>query len=49
MNDSGKSIRTRLLNLAKKENLSFQLMIIRYMHERLLYRVYFHCIPTIFT
>ena len=39
MTDSGKSIRTRLLNLAKKENLSFQLMIIRYMHERLLYRI----------
>jgi predicted nucleotidyltransferase component of viral defense system len=39
MTDTGKSIRTRLLNIAKKENLSFQLVIIRYMHERLLYRV----------
>ncbi len=39
MTDIGKSIRSRLLNIAKKENLSFQLMIIRYLHERLLYRV----------
>ena len=39
MKDTGKSIRTRLLNIAKKENLAFQLVIIRYMHERLLYRV----------
>ncbi|MEI7501472.1 MAG: nucleotidyl transferase AbiEii/AbiGii toxin family protein [Bacteroidota bacterium] len=39
MTDIGKSIRTRLLNLAKKENLSFQLVIIRYMQERLLYRI----------
>ena len=39
MTDIGKSIRTRLLNISKKENLSFQLVIIRYLHERLLYRV----------
>lgn len=39
MKGSGKSIRTRLLNIAKKENLSFQLVIIRYMHERLLFRL----------
>ncbi|TRZ78369.1 MAG: nucleotidyl transferase AbiEii/AbiGii toxin family protein [Deltaproteobacteria bacterium] len=39
MTNTGKSIRTRLLNIAKKENLSFQLVIIRYLHERLLYRV----------
>ena len=39
MIDTGKSIRTRLLNIARKENLSFQLVIIRYMHERLLYRI----------
>ena len=39
MKDPGKSIRARLLNIAKKENLSFQLVIIRYMHERLLYRI----------
>ncbi len=31
MTDIGKSIRTRLLNIAKKENLSFQLVIIRYL------------------
>jgi len=37
--DHGKSIRSRLLNFAKKENLAFQLVIIRYLHERLLYRV----------
>jgi predicted nucleotidyltransferase component of viral defense system len=39
MTNTGKSIRTRLLNIAKKENLSFQIVIIRYLHERLLYRV----------
>lgn len=39
MSNFGKSIRARLLNLAKKENLSFQLVIIRYMHERLLFRL----------
>ena len=39
MSNSGKSIRARLLSLAKKENLSFQLVIIRYMHERLLFRL----------
>lgn len=39
MSNTGKSIRTRLLNLAKKENLSFQLVIIRYMQERLLFRL----------
>lgn len=39
MKDPGKSIRERLLNIAKKENLSFQLVIIRYLHERLLYRL----------
>ena len=35
----GKSIRARVLNIAKKENLTLQLVIIRYLHERLLYRV----------
>jgi predicted nucleotidyltransferase component of viral defense system len=39
MSNPGKSIRTRLLNLAKNENLSNQLVIIRYMHERLLFRL----------
>ncbi len=28
-----------MLNLAKKENIAFQLVIIRYFHERLLYRI----------
>jgi len=37
--NTGKSIRARLLNLAKKENLSFQLVIIRYFQERFLFRV----------
>ena len=39
MTGIGKSIRARLLNIAKKENLTMQLVIIRYLHERLLYRV----------
>jgi predicted nucleotidyltransferase component of viral defense system len=39
MTESGKSIRARLLNIARKENLSFQLVIIRYLQERLLYRI----------
>ena len=39
MTVSSKSIRTRLLNIAKKENISFQLVIIRYIQERLLYRL----------
>ncbi len=39
MTDNGKSIRVRLLNIAKKENLTLQLVIIRYLQERLLYRV----------
>jgi predicted nucleotidyltransferase component of viral defense system len=36
---SSTSIRTILLNLSKKENLSFQQVVTRYLHERLLYRV----------
>ena len=39
MTEPGKSIRAHLLNLAKKENIAFQLVIIRYFHERLLYRI----------
>jgi len=39
MTDLGKSIRTRLFNYAKKEGLPFQLVIIRYFQERLLYRL----------
>ena len=35
----GKSIRTRLLNVAKKENIFYQTILTRYFHERLLYRM----------
>ena len=34
-----KSIKARLLIIAKKENLNYQLLIIRYLYERLLYRL----------
>jgi len=34
-----KSIRAKLLNISKKENISYQLMIIRYFQERLLFRL----------
>lgn len=33
------SIRARLLNISKKEKVSFQLIIVRYLHERFLYRL----------
>jgi predicted nucleotidyltransferase component of viral defense system len=39
MTEIGKSIRSRLLNIAKEENLSFQLIIMRYLQERLLFRL----------
>lgn len=39
MKDSSASIRARLLNIAKKQGLSFQLIIIRYLQERFLYRL----------
>ncbi len=39
MKKTAKSIRVRLLNIAKAENISFQLIIIRYLQERLLYRL----------
>jgi len=39
MKDSVASIRGRLLNLAKEQGLSFQLIIIRYLQERLLFRI----------
>ena len=39
MNNRAVSIRARLLNLAKKEGIDFQLIIIRFFHERLLYRL----------
>ena len=34
-----KSIRAKLLHISKKENISYQLMIVRYFQERLLYRL----------
>ena len=39
MKNSAKSIRAKLLNVSKNENLSFQLIVIRYFQERLLYRL----------
>ena len=36
---SAKSIRAKLLHISKKENISFQLMLIRYFQERFLYRL----------
>ena len=39
MKDSSASVRARLLNIAKEQGLSFKLIIIRYLQERLLYRV----------
>lgn len=35
----GKSIRARLLNIAKQENIFFQTILTRYFQERLLYRI----------
>lgn len=35
----GKSIRARLLNLAKQEKLEFMKVLVRYLHERLLFRI----------
>lgn len=37
--DYGKSIRTKLLNVAKKEDVFYQTILTRYFQERLLYRV----------
>ena len=39
MSNRAVSIRARLLNLAKIEGIDFQLIIIRFLHERLLYRI----------
>ena len=39
MKNPSASIKARLLNLAKAEGLNFQLVIIRYLQERLLYRL----------
>jgi len=37
--DIAKSIKAKLLNLARKEQLDYQLLVIRYLYERLLYRL----------
>lgn len=37
--DYGKSVKAKLLNLSKTEGISYQLLLIRYVHERLLYRL----------
>lgn len=37
--NKAKSLRTKLFNLSKKEQLNYQMLIIRYVHERLLYRL----------
>jgi predicted nucleotidyltransferase component of viral defense system len=39
MKKSAKSIRAKLLNISKRECLSFQLIVIRYFQERLLYKL----------
>lgn len=35
----GKSIKSRLLNLAHEENMEYMKILVRYLHERLLYRI----------
>lgn len=35
----GRSIRDRLLNLAKSEGQDYMKVLVRYLHERLLYRI----------
>ena len=37
--DSGKSVKAKLLNLSKVEGLPYQPFLIRYVQERLLYRL----------
>lgn len=37
--NSGRSIRAKLLNIAKQENIFFQTILTRYFQERLLYRM----------
>ena len=39
VNNSGRSIRAKLLNIAKQENIFFQTILTRYFQERLLYRM----------
>ena len=34
----GKSVRTRLLDIAKQSNYDYMQILLRYLHERLLYR-----------
>lgn len=36
---NGTSVKARLLNIARKENIAFQVLIFRYLHERFLYRL----------
>ena len=36
---SSASIRSRLYNIAQKENIAFQVIVVRYFHERFLYRL----------
>lgn len=37
--NTGKSIRTRLLNLSRKESVDYMKVLVRYLHERLLFRI----------
>lgn len=37
--DIAKSIKAKLLNIARQDGLDYQLLIIRYLYERLLYRL----------
>ena len=37
--DIAKSIKAKLLNIARKDNLDYQVLVIRYLYERLLYRL----------
>lgn len=37
--DYGKSVRAKLLNLSRAEKVSYQLLLTRYIQERLLYRL----------
>jgi len=36
---SSKSIRAKLLNISRNENIAFQVIVFRYLHERFLYRL----------
>ena len=37
--NKGASIKAKLQNIAKKENIAFQILIFRFLHERFLYRL----------